>query len=300
MHRLLSTLFACTASLASAQVTVVTPDPINVDAAHARAVRAVCAQAWQRVSGQRATEADLTPELPAPRVELHLIGLDGAKHQRLIVRAVQLGAEGTSQGEATLDALSLEDAPVVCERLARALIEHVAIEDTQTRTTVTTAESVRKARRVSSNKSFGVRTGFLGAFAAGTSLAPLGTLAFDARIEGERWFAALGAGVLIPAVFSGGQQGYGGLALDLGAGYYLLDGDFAPHVALGVQPRLVFSGSVFNLAPWVQVGLTASRKAGVRFNVDARVTQNVLPTVYSAAATAVLPTEVGLFVGVGF
>lgn len=298
----MKTLIAAAAlvgSIASAQISVTSPDPINVDANQARAITAVCAAAYSQASGQPVitpTADQLATLPPGERVELQLIGLDGVRTRRVMVRAQRKAADGSIVHEATLDALSLEDAPTVCARLSTALINKERIDDTQTRTTVTAAEEKARRRRTGANKSFGVKTGFTGAVAANTALAPMGSIGFDARIEGERFFTQLGIGALIPAV-TGAASGYGGITLDMGAGYYLTDTDFAPYVGLGVQPRLVFGGSIINFVPYAQVGATVSRKSGVRFNIDGRVGQNVLPTI---TGSAVLPTEFTLNVGVGF
>lgn len=294
------------AQLATAQVAVTAPDPINVDPNAARALSAVCATAWTDASGQPAiapTEEALAAMPAGERVELRVIGLDSAKQRRMIVNAAKKTADGRVEHQVTIEATGLEDAPTVCARLAEALVHHQTIEATQGRTTVTIAESTRKTRRVSNlNKSFGVKTGFTGAFSSSGDISPMGSLAFDVRLGGDRWFAVLGAGFLIPAqMFSATATSYGGIGFDLGANYYLTDTDFAPYVGGGVMPRLVFSGSVFNLAPYLQVGATISRKSGVHLNVDARVAQNVLPTNTNFSTGAgVFPTEVSVNLGVGF
>ena len=57
------------------------------------------------------------------------------------------------------------------------------------------------------------------AFASGGEINPLGTLAFDARLEGERYFIEFGVGFLIPAVVNSSATSYGGLTAGLGASY---------------------------------------------------------------------------------
>ena len=114
------------------------------------------------------------------------------------------------------------------------------------------------------------------------------------RFEVDRWLYELALGFMIPGV-TAETPGYGGLWVDLGANYYLTDTDFAPYVGGGLEPRLVFSGSGFNMLPYVQVGATLSRKSSVRVYAEARVGQNVLPAINSS-----YPTEVGLNLGLGF
>lgn len=296
---------ALVATTASAQVTFVAHRPINLEPAQAEAFSAVCAQAYERASGQAVTTpaADAVAAAPTERVELSLIGLDGAQARRVLVTATRRAADGKPLHQASLEALSLDDAPTVCARLADALVQQLPVEATQTRTSVTAAEARASRRRTGRTNSFGVKSGLTAALAAGTTLSPMGSLAFDARFETDRLFTQLGAGFLVPGGL--GTQSYGGLFVDLGASAYLTDGDLAPYVGAGLQPRLVFSGAGFNLVPWVQVGATLSRKAGTRFSVDARVGQNVLPTLYSYDTSYQptqlrYPTELSLHATLGF
>lgn len=297
------TLVVPSASMASPQVAVVAPNPINLEPGQAQAFAAICAQAYGAASGQEV----LAPPAAQPAsasgaaevVELSLIGLEGRKAKKILVNARRTGAQGQLIHTAALEALSLEDAPVVCQRLATALVNKTSVQETLTHATVTEAEATKKGRRLSSNRSLGVKTGVTMPVTTDASTAPMGAIGFDGRFEFERWFAQVGLGLLIPAVTTPGQRAYGGLSAELGASYYLTDTDFAPYVGAGIQPRLVFSGSVFNLVPYVQVGATISRKSSVRFYIDGRVGQNVLPAI-TTSGTGIYPTEFSLSLGVGF
>lgn len=287
------------ATVASAQVAVTTAEAINIEPNQARAFTAVCAAAYSQASGQPVTTPAVDQPVAGERVELQLIGLDGTRSRRIVVRAQKKNADNSIAYEATLDALSMEDAPVVCQRLATSLVNRQPVADTQDLNTVTALEAKARRRRTGTVKSFGFKTGFTGAVASNAELSPMGTIAFDARIEGDHFFTQLGVGALIPAPLSTTATNYGGVLLDMGGGYYFTNTDFAPYVALGVQPRIIFGGSIINFVPYAQVGFTSSRKAGVRFNVDGRVGQNLLP-VAGQDGLAVRPTEFSLNVGVGF
>lgn len=298
MKTLITAAAVLVASAASAQVAVTTAEAINVEPNQARAITAVCAAAYSQASGQPVTTPLNDQSLTGERVELQLIGLDGARSRRILVRAQRRAADGAVVHEATLDALSMEDTPVVCQRLATSLVTRRPVADSQEFATVTAAEATSRRRRVGTNKSFGVKSGFTGAVATNAQLSPMGTIAFDARIEGERFFTMLGVGALIPAPTIS-TQSYGGVTLDMGGGYYFTDTDFAPYVGIGVQPRIIFGGSIINFVPYAQVGITTSRKSGVRFNLDGRVGQNMLP-VAGVDVGGIRPTEFSLNVGVGF
>ncbi|MGV3622490.1 MAG: hypothetical protein ACO1OB_16850 [Archangium sp.] len=298
MKTLITAAAVLVASVASAQVAVTTAEAINVEPNQARAFTAVCAAAYSQASGQPVTTPVDQP-VAGERVELQLIGLDGTRSRRILVRAQKKNADDSIAYEASLDALSMEDAPVVCERLANSLVNRVPVDQTQDMNNVTAVEAKARRRRTGTVKSFGLKTGFMGAVASNATLSPMGTIAFDARIEGDHFFTQLGVGALIPAPIAMGDTSYGGVTLDMGAGYYFTNTDFAPYVALGLQPRIIFGGSIINFVPYAQVGFTTSRKSGVRFNVDGRVGQNLLP-VSNPDGNAVRPTEFSLNVGVGF
>lgn len=302
MKTLLTAVATLVANIASAQVAVVS-HPINLEAEKAAAITAVCAQAYHEVSNQNVfTVADAESakaQGAAEIVELNFIGLDGARTRKILVNGVRKTMQGEVVHSASIDALSMEDAPTVCGRLATALVRKQTIEETQTRTTVTEAEAQKRSKRLASTHSLGVKTGVTVPFSPGVAMAPMGSIGFDARFENERWFYELGVGLLIP-VGTANAQGYGGVSADLGASYFLTDTDFAPYVGLGLQPRLAISSSPFNLVPYAQLGATLSRKNTMRLYAEARVGQNVLPISSAVNTPGTHPTEFTFNVGLGF
>ena len=289
------------ASGASAQVAVLPPRVVNFEPERAQALATVCAQAYEQASGQSlvpAADMDTLPKGVTEVLDLSLVGLDGARTFKILIS----GARKTPQGQlvyaATIEALSLDEAPMVCARLADALVRKEPIEVGQTHSTVTKAEASKRSRRQSSTHAIGLKAGMTAPFAYRAQLAPIGSLGFDMRFEVDRWLYEVALGFMIPGMTPGtpaGIEGYGGIWVDLGASYYLTDTDFAPYVGGGLEPRLVFSGSGFNMLPYVQVGATFSRKSSVRVYAEARVGQNVLPVLSS-----IYPTEVSLNLGLGF
>jgi hypothetical protein len=113
---------------------------------------------------------------------------------------------------------------------------------------------------------------------------------------------------MIPSM-TGSATGYGGLTSEFGASYYLRDANSSPFVGAGIEPRLIFSGSVINFAPYAQVGWMTSRQSNNRFLLELRVAQNIMPventsTCDGCTATntngAALPTELTLHGGMTF
>lgn len=289
-----------TASLA--QVTLVAPHPINVEPAQVSALLAVCAQAYAQVSGQRVTvtEGSAAP-FATETIELNVVGIG----RTTLLSAIRKSAMGEPIHEANIEASTLDDAPVVCERLAVALVNKVSVQASRTHATVTDVESRKTARRLRSNRSLGAKVGLLVPVADGENLSLMGTVGFNAHFESGRWLHQLGAGLLIPAA-TPASRSYGGIGVEIGTNYLLTDTDFAPYVGAGLHPRLVFSGSVFNLVPYAQVGTLFSRSSSTRFFAELRVGQNVFPSLSQTAAPGltnaapVYPTELNFTVGLGF
>lgn len=295
------------------------PKAINLEAGQVESFGAVCSGAYARVSesqvinptqaqsavGENGSLVDAAKSLQAHElVELTLIDLSSQRGPgRLLISAVRRGVDGKEIFSAEFTAGSLDDAPEVCERIALSLTKKLAAKETINRHNVTAAEARLSAKpnRLGSERVIGVKTSFLGAFSAGATVNPLGSIAFNARLEQERFFIEFGAGALIPAVVSSSSTSYGGITAEVGASYYLTDGDVSPYIGAGVQPRIVFGGSVFNLAPYAQVGLMLARQSSTRIYFDARVSQNVLPVSTGfLMSNGVYPTELTAAIGIGW
>ncbi len=292
---------------------------INVTPAQSQAVAAVCAIEYAKASGSTVIEpekaqaaftpaasvVDVAQALNAQEVvELNLVSLaTDDQPGRLMVNAVRRDARGSELFHADLTAASLDDAVPVCQRLSEALVHKSDPVSLVDRHSVTSFEATASAQpnRLGPEAILGVKTIFAMPLAS-TGVNPIGGVAFDARFEFERFFFEVGGGILIPAVVSSSNATYGGLTSEIGASYYLAETDTAPYVGGGLQPRIVFSGSVFNLAPYAQVGVMFSRKSSTRFYVDARVSQNLLPvtSTYGLSGGSVYPTELALQLGIGW
>jgi hypothetical protein len=289
------------------------PRAINVDQGQVDSLGAVCALQYARVSlsevrspaesqaavGPGGSLLEAAKSLKATElVELTVVNLATRRAPgRMLVSAVRRSVEGAELYRADVTADSLEDAMPACERLALSLTRKVAIAATLDRHNVTSAEahSSRRPNRLGNETIIGVKTSFGVPVATITQVNPIAGLAFDIRLDRERYFIELGAGVLIPAMVSTQAASYGGLGLEVGASYYLSDADISAYVGGGLQPRLIFSGSVVNFAPYAQLGVMFWRQSSTRLYVDLRVSQNVLPV-----GEGLYPTEIVGQVGLGW
>jgi hypothetical protein len=151
-----------------------------------------------------------------------------------------------------------------------------------------------------SEKSLGVKTAFTAALASTGTINPLGAISFDARLEKERYFIELSVGALFPAVTDSSRPSYGGITTEVGADYYLSDADTTGYIGVGLMPRLIFGGSIFNVAPYAQVGVVFWRQSSTRLYADVKIAQNLLPTAFDNGAVAMYPTELSGQVGIAW
>ena len=316
---LLAAVLLSTTVLAGEPVAMFIPKSINLEPAQVESFGAVCASTYAVTSesiviapsqslaavGENGSLVDAAKSLQVKElVELTLVDLSSRRGPgRLLISAVRRGLDGKEIYRAEFTADSIDDAPAVCDRMALSLTKLLPAKDTLNRHNVTAAEArvSAKPNRLGMEKVFGIKTSFAGAFASGAEVNPLGTIAFNARLEGERYFIEFGVGALIPAVVNASSVSYGGLTAELGASYYLTDGDVSPYVGGGLSPRLVFGGSFLNLAPYAQFGVMFARQSSTRFYVDARLSQNVLPVSNRFGnSSGVYPTELTAAVGIGW
>lgn len=323
MSRLALLASLCFASLAAAQpVAVFVGEAVNLPAGDVAAFSAVCTAEYGRVAGrevvtaakaQAALQEHGTPAAAAKELglaeytEYSLVRLPGGGDEvRILVNAARKDASGVALHAVSLEMASLADAPALCNRVQGALQRRVAVEATRDRSNVTTAEANQSqgGPRLGTEKVIGFKVGFGLPVGDGGMHNPVATVAFDARLERERYFLELGAGALVPATVQAGLPTYGGITSEIGASVYVMNGDIAPYVGGGIMPRIIFGGgSIVNFAPYLQGGVMFWRESSTRLFVDLRVAQNVLPTggvMYGGTSTPTYPTELNLLVGMGF
>jgi hypothetical protein len=236
-------------------------------------------------------------------IELSLVNLaSGSSRGRILMAAVRRDATGRELYRSNATADSLDDALPACERLALSLDRLVPLPQTMNRHNVLRAEARDSSRpnRMGSEKSLGVKTAFTAALASTGTINPLGAISFDARLEKERYFIELSVGALFPAVTDSSRPSYGGITTEVGADYYLSDADTTGYIGVGLMPRLIFGGSIFNVAPYAQVGVVFWRQSSTRLYADVKIAQNLLPTAFDNGAVAMYPTELSGQVGIAW
>jgi hypothetical protein len=208
-----------------------------------------------------------------------------------------------------MTAASLDDMEAVSTRLAAALLTGRTPDEVRNHHTVT-AQEAKPRNRMFSEKVIGFRTGYVHPV-SDVDFDPMIAAMFDARLEGETYFLEIGGGLMLPANDKDSSHAYGGLMGRIGGAWYLTDGDTAPYLGVGVEPRLQFaSGSAVGFDPYAQLGLMLMRESSSRLFFDVQVAYNALPvtvdsswdpdTGSSADDGDHHPVEIGLMVGAGW
>jgi hypothetical protein len=236
----------------------------------------------------------------------------------IVITATRYTADGKFVYQSKMTAHSMEDMPAISDRMAKALFLQVDDEEVRTRDNVVQGEAHVKARRAS-EKVFGFKTGLHFPMAKGAKYDPALSLQFDIRFEMDRFFLEFGAGVIIPTgrrvdycddydvsygycTQSSQNRGrVGGLTAEIGASYFLTNGNAAPYVGIGLIPRLLMDFSEDNAAVlgYAQVGFMMPRDASIRFYADFRAAQGLIET-HLDNGKGVHTTELTVLVGFGW
>jgi hypothetical protein len=263
--------------------------------------RKVLMPAVVRASAQDGSDLEAAKGLGADEVlETSVVGVNKRGGQALLIEVSRKTVDGHVVHHEMMRAASLEEAYGVTQRLAVALWQKSSVEATRSRNNIVESET-GVPRRLRSESLLGVRVALIQPVGA-NGFSPIGSVGFDGRLERERYFLEFGAGILVPAAPNASMRSaYGGAYAELGAAYFVTEGDVALSVGGGVLTRALLSPQFsLNLAPYVQGGVTFSRDSSTRLYADVRIAQNVLPMSFGYSAAEVFPTEVGLQVGIGF
>lgn len=304
-RRLALGLLVLFGTMAGAAEVSVTHHEINLSPAEGEAMATLCAQRFALASGEGAQVRVPEGPGPGPTLALELIGLS---HRSIIVDASLKDAAGALVHHVQLEASSLEDAPVVCERLATALTGRTSVDDVRTRSNITRAEAraSRSRSRLSSEKVLGLNTRMLLPMATGLVSRPAWSVGFDGRFEQDRFFIEVSAGFIAGSpTTSSLDLTMGGVYVSGGAALYLSEADTAAYVGLGIEPRLLlWPYPSIGIAPYAQFGVMLWRQSSTRLYAELRLAQNVMPvrvgTSTIPTTQLAYPTEAGLALGVGW
>jgi hypothetical protein len=236
--------------------------------------------------------------------------------RKIVIQATRHQADGGQLAHAKMTADSIEDVTSVSERMATALFQQVDDETVRTYKNVTLTEG-RARNKVWTEKVTGVKTGVHMPFAPDAKYSPHVSVAFNGRLEHERFFLEFGAGALIPT--DGGDsydcdydsdtgcssrsrnRGHvGGLTAEIGASYFLTQGNTGLYVGGGFLPRLTFANNdIASASVYGQLGVMLPREASTRFYADLRMAQAIIETHLDNGKSR-YPTELALHVGIGW
>jgi hypothetical protein len=324
----LVTFFALVPGVArAADVAFFPVETPNLAPADASAIGELLAQAYAATSRQAVlapsrTEAALNggaSDVEAARmlgvseyVRTNAVGVG----RKIVIQATRYQADGGQLAQAKMTADSIEDTTTVSERMALALFQQVDDETVRTYRNVTLTEGRAKSR-VWTEKVIGVKTGVHMPFARNASYSPYVSLGFDARLEHERFFLEFGAAAIIPTDIDDGNYDcdysvdsdcdnsknnrgrVGGIGAEIGASYFLTQGNTALYVGGGLLPRLTFINDAAMASVYGQVGVMLPREASTRFYTDLRVAQAMIET-HLDNGWKRYPTELTLHVGIGW
>jgi hypothetical protein len=236
----------------------------------------------------------------------------------IVITATRYQRDGTFVYQSKMTARSLEDLPAISDRMAKALVQRVDDDEVRNRNNVVLDEARIKPRRAS-ERVFGVRTGVMMPYAKGASYDPHLSIQFDMRFEMDRFFMEFAAGFIMPTRiydscdYDGSdrasdrcaprnQGSLAALATEIGASYFLTDGNAAPYLGVGLVPRILLGGverDIASMAGYAQLGCMLPRDASTRFYADLRVTQTMIEA-HLRNGRGIFPTEFALHAGVGW
>lgn len=308
---------------AQAKVAVMPVESTNLAPEEAEAIGVLVAQAYGR-------EAQV--EVMGPRQTLAVVGssenLEAAAHalgvdQFILVSAVRLSyrvnlhaglhdAQGHELYVIDMVAPSLDDMPFAAARLAKALFSRQRPEELWMRRNLMTWQEPGVHERGDVHKVFGIKVAFSQPVARGARFNSNVTLAFDFRYEFERSFVELATGFNFTN--DGPDNNLSGWFADVGASYFITNGNHALYVGAGISPRMLWydpSRATADIAPYLQVGYMMFRASRTRLYFDLRATQNLVPIRYGYdynqcgwdvcyLTKHIYPTELALYVGLGW
>ena len=188
---------------------------------------------------------------------------------RVFVNAEEHDASGKTLWAEHATAATPEDLETVLPRVALALVRKQVYAETRTHETVTLREAETPVR-LRPDKIVGFRVGLYQPFIGGDNSVPSVEAAFDMRFERGSYFLGWAAGLAIPSASGqGSTASMGGPFLEIHGAYYLTDGEIAPYIGGGLQPRITIidraSTDPFAGGDDAGVGLGALGRLGVMF-----------------------------------
>jgi hypothetical protein len=232
---------------------------------------------------------------------------------KILLETILYNQNGNELYRIQMTAMSLDDMTEATDRMARSLVFRLPSEETRDLDNITLIETQEK-NRLFAEKVTGIKTWLLASIRDGKT-DPMVTIGYNMKLESEKFFLEFGASALLPADFAQRYDDdiYGGVALEMGADYYLLNHPMtSPYIGGGVSPRFLFAPGAVSVVPYAQFGVMLMRMSHTRLYADLRIAQNVMPLTYtdynydntsynsSPTKKSYYPTEIGLEIGIGW
>lgn len=296
---------------AALEVTIV--ESLNISETEGLAMRSLLVDALRRAGATdvEGVDRNLGPG-QGQTVELRAVRLD----KKVEVTASVRSPDGQTAKSMRMTAKSLDDFSAIADRMAKAIMANKSVNEVRDRSNITAAEG-RGENRLFNEKVFGIRTAAVVPLASGEKLSPMVGLGFDGRFEADEYFLELGVGFLAPT--SGNvRTKYGAGFVDLGAAYFLTEGNAGVYVGGGLSTRVQGGDSDpgMGVAPFVKTGVMFPRQSSTRFYAELTFAQNVIPMEtrshsetwdaaisdyrYNTTTDEFFPSEIGLAVGIGW
>ncbi|HEX6240167.1 MAG TPA: hypothetical protein VFZ61_04720 [Polyangiales bacterium] len=329
----------------AAEVAVFGPEISNLSPADADAVASLIAQAYasaSQASVAAPSEARAALE-PGHSYEAAAAKLGAKEYLRLsavsagrslVISASRHRADGSLLQQAKQTSEGLEGVARDADSLAQALLGRASlaapprpIAAAPTDPMMLESPPDAKPRKEETDNFYGFKTGVHFPVAKDAKYWTGLSLQFVGRLQFPRFFLEFGAGFIVPTIIEnrdsscfsdpstgatvcdGGDsanRGYiGGFTTELGASYYLTQGNVALYVGGGVIPRIVLAGldnashDIAGMLAYAQFGLTAPRRGSTHFFADVRLAQAILPQ-HLNSGEPVWSTEPSLHAGLAW
>ncbi|MBN1577732.1 MAG: hypothetical protein JW913_14325 [Chitinispirillaceae bacterium] len=236
-------------------------------------------------------------------------------NSKTVVTAIRKDASGNTIHKAELTLVTYGDIEEASDRFATALYKKITVEEARSLTNITRREGMGH-NKLFAEKLTGVKVGgYYPAVKEGTMIG-FAAIGFDMRMESQRFFIEFGAGGRIPGadIIDDTKRKYGGMYMEVGGSYIFNPASpLGVYAGLGVIPFLNFFHEMeMGVAPYLQSGITFPRNSKVRFFIDVRIAQNVLPITTetntfsslfydeSSVVKVCRPFEIGMNMGIGW
>jgi hypothetical protein len=243
-------------------------------------------------------------------------------NSKTIVTVCRRSRDGALIHKVEMTLLTYGDIEESTARIALALYKKITVEEAVTPETITRREGMGK-NKTTVGKVKGIRLAMACPISVNTSsnFSPFMTIMYDYRFDMKNFFVEWAAGARIPAQpFDESVRSYGGVNLEIGGSYYLVNNFVGAYIGGGINPFFDFlfntgSGIGLGIAPFVKFGIMFPQASKVRTYFDFKVAQNVIPITtgsnyssydYSTSSYSGLekrknyPTEIGLDIGIAW